>query len=79
LILRPDPNPAYQINLAAMAEVGIDIAASTPKLLDGDTAYAADVIISMGCGDACPVLPGKRLRTESSTTRQRCRPRRAQP
>ena len=55
--------PADQINpsaVAAMAEVGIDIAANTPKLLDYDTAYASDVIITMGCGDACPVFPGKR-------------------
>jgi arsenate reductase len=55
--------PADQINpsaVAAMAEVGIDITANSPKLLDYDTAYAADVIITMGCGDACPVFPGKR-------------------
>ena len=55
--------PADQINpsaVAAMAEVGIDITANTPKLLDYDTAYASDVIITMGCGDACPVFPGKR-------------------
>src|SRR5690349_13389507 len=55
--------PADQINpvaVAAMAEVGIDITANTPKLLDYDTAYASDVIITMGCGDVCPVFPGKR-------------------
>ena len=55
--------PADRINpsaVAAMAEVGIDIAANTPKLLDYDTAYASDVIVTMGCGDACPVFPGKR-------------------
>jgi arsenate reductase len=55
--------PADQINPAAVvaiAEVGIDITANTSKLLDYDTAYASDVIITMGCGDACPVLPGKR-------------------
>lgn len=55
--------PADQINpsaVAAMAEVGIDIAANTPKLLDYDTAYSSDVIITMGCGDACPIFPGKR-------------------
>ena len=55
--------PADQLNraaVAAMAEVGIDITANTPKLLDYDAAYAADVIITMGCGDACPVFPGKR-------------------
>jgi arsenate reductase len=55
--------PAETINPAAveaMAEVGIDITANTPKLLDYDTAYACDVIITMGCGDACPIFPGKR-------------------
>jgi arsenate reductase len=55
--------PADRINpaaVAAMAEVGIDITGNTPRLLDDDTAYAADVIITMGCGDACPVFPGKR-------------------
>src|SRR3954468_2872496 len=55
--------PADQINpaaVAAMAEVGIDITANTPKLLDYATAYSCDVIITMGCGDACPVFPGKR-------------------
>jgi arsenate reductase len=55
--------PAEQINpvaVQAMAEVGIDIADQTPKRLDYDTAYATDVIITMGCGDACPVFPGKR-------------------
>jgi arsenate reductase len=55
--------PADQINpaaVAAMAEVGIDITANTPKLLDYDTAYISDVIVTMGCGDACPVFPGKR-------------------
>ncbi len=55
--------PADEINpaaVAAMAEVGIDISANTPTLLDHETAEASDVIITMGCGDACPVLPGRR-------------------
>ena len=55
--------PAAQINpvaVAAMAEVGIDITAETPKRLDWDTAESSDVIVTMGCGDACPVFPGKR-------------------
>jgi arsenate reductase len=55
--------PADQLNpaaVAAMAEIGIDITTNTPRQLDYDTAYAADVIITMGCGDACPVCPGKR-------------------
>jgi arsenate reductase (thioredoxin) len=41
-----------------MHEVGIDIAANTPRKLDYETAEASDVIITMGCGDACPSLPG---------------------
>jgi arsenate reductase (thioredoxin) len=55
--------PAEAINPAAveaMAEVGIDIADQHPKPWTDDTVGAADVIVSMGCGDACPVLPGKR-------------------
>jgi arsenate reductase (thioredoxin) len=55
--------PAEQINpvaVQAMAEVGIDIATGTPRKLDWDLAEESDVIITMGCGDACPVFPGKR-------------------
>lgn len=55
--------PADQVNPAAIAvmrEVGIDITANTPKVLDCATAEASDVIITMGCGDVCPVFPGKR-------------------
>jgi arsenate reductase (thioredoxin) len=54
--------PADQINpiaVAAIREVGIDITEQTPRKLDYDTAHASDVIITMGCGDACPVFPGK--------------------
>jgi len=43
-----------------MAEVGIDISDGIPKKLDWDLAEGADVIITMGCGDTCPVFPGKR-------------------
>jgi arsenate reductase (thioredoxin) len=50
-------NPAA---VAAMAEVGIDIAGQQPKVLTPDAVQAADVVITMGCGDACPVFPGKR-------------------
>src|SRR4051794_39636164 len=56
-------HPAESVNpaaVAAMAELGIDIADQTPRKLDHDIAYAADVIVTMGCGDACPVFPGKR-------------------
>jgi arsenate reductase len=63
LVKSAGSEPADQINpaaVAAMAEVGIDITAAVPRLLDYGTAYAADVIVTMGCGDACPVFPGKR-------------------
>jgi arsenate reductase (thioredoxin) len=50
-------NPAV---VAAMAEVGIDISAEKPKRLTDAMAREADVIVTMGCGDACPVYPGKR-------------------
>jgi arsenate reductase len=55
--------PAGRINpvaVAAMAEVGIDIAANQPKVLTQGAVRAADVVITMGCGDTCPVFPGKR-------------------
>ena len=55
--------PADRLNpavVAAMDEIGIDIAAEQPKLLTTDAVRAADVVITMGCGDACPVFPGKR-------------------
>src|SRR3982751_4262118 len=55
--------PAETINpsaVEAMREVGIDITDQTPKLLEFETAQDSDVIIKMGCGDACPIFPGKR-------------------
>jgi arsenate reductase (thioredoxin) len=55
--------PADQLNpvaVAAMAEVGIDITRQNPAKLTWDAARESDVIITMGCGDACPVFPGKR-------------------
>jgi arsenate reductase (thioredoxin) len=55
--------PASQLNPAvvqAMAEIGLDISGEFPKPLTGDKVQAADVVITMGCGDACPVYPGKR-------------------
>jgi arsenate reductase (thioredoxin) len=55
--------PADQINPAAveaMQEVGIDITDQTPTKLTWDAAQESDVIITMGCGDACPIFPGKR-------------------
>ncbi|MFH5207649.1 arsenate reductase ArsC [Antrihabitans spumae] len=53
--------PADSVNkaaVAAMAEVGIDISAQTPKILTFDAVETSDVVITMGCGDACPVFPG---------------------
>lgn len=55
--------PADQVNpvaVAAMAEVGIDITAATPKVLTADAVQASDVVITMGCGDTCPIFPGTR-------------------
>ena len=55
--------PADQINpaaVAAMAEDGIDITAASPTILTTDAVCASDVVITMGCGDTCPVFPGKR-------------------
>jgi arsenate reductase len=55
--------PADSINpvaVEAMAEVGIDITANTPKILTTEAVQDSDVVITMGCGDACPYFPGKR-------------------
>lgn len=55
--------PADQLNPAAvqaMAEQGIDIAGAQPAVLTVDAVRRADVVVTMGCGDACPVFPGKR-------------------
>ncbi|MFC9763235.1 arsenate reductase ArsC [Rhodococcus jostii] len=57
--------PADQVNPAAveaMAELGIDISAESPKILTVDAVQASDVVITMGCGDTCPVFPGKSYR-----------------
>jgi arsenate reductase len=55
--------PKDQVNpvaVEAMAEVGIDIAANAPKVLTADAVRASDVVITMGCGDTCPIFPGTR-------------------
>jgi protein-tyrosine-phosphatase len=55
--------PGDQVNpvaIQAMAEEGIDIATQTPKILTTESVQASDVVITMGCGDACPIFPGKR-------------------
>ena len=56
-------DPAEEINpaaIAAMAEVGVDLSQEFPKPLTDEFVRAADVVITMGCGDACPIYPGKR-------------------
>ena len=55
--------PAEQINpnvVAAMSEVGVDISKEFPKPITDEVIKAADAVITMGCGDACPIYPGKR-------------------
>jgi arsenate reductase len=55
--------PADAINpvvVEAMAEVGVDVRAEVPKSLTPDAVQVSDVVVTMGCGDACPVFPGKR-------------------
>ncbi|MFZ3302105.1 MAG: arsenate reductase ArsC [Mycobacterium sp.] len=55
--------PAAEVNpaaIAAMAEKGIDIAREVPKPWTDDIVQAVDVVVTMGCGDACPYFPGKR-------------------
>ncbi|WEK13072.1 MAG: arsenate reductase ArsC [Candidatus Microbacterium phytovorans] len=62
-VLSAGSAPKDQINpvaVDAMAEEGIDIAGGTPKLLTVDAVKESDVVITMGCGDACPIFPGKR-------------------
>jgi arsenate reductase (thioredoxin) len=56
-------DPAEAVNpwvVDAMAEVGVDLANAYPKALTDDFVRAADVVVTMGCGDACPIYPGKR-------------------
>jgi arsenate reductase len=62
-VLSAGSEPAGAVNpvvVQAMAEVGIDISQESPKLLEDSDVKHADVVITMGCGDACPVHPGKR-------------------
>ena len=62
-VLSAGSQPADQVNpvaVQAMAEVGIDIAHETPKLLSGSAVLESDVVVTMGCGDTCPIYPGKR-------------------
>jgi len=62
-VLSAGSEPKDQINpvaIEAMAEEGVDIAHNTPKVLTTEAVKASDVVITMGCGDACPIFPGKR-------------------
>ncbi|OMH22961.1 MULTISPECIES: arsenate reductase ArsC [Micrococcales] len=62
-VLSAGSAPKDQINpvaIEAMAEDGIDIAANQPKILTTDAVRESDAVITMGCGDACPIFPGKR-------------------
>ena len=62
-VLSAGSAPKASINpiaIEAMAEVGIDIANNLPKVLTPEAVQASDVVITMGCGDACPFYPGKR-------------------
>ncbi|MFA5607706.1 MAG: arsenate reductase ArsC [Leucobacter sp.] len=62
-VLSAGSEPAATINEVAvqvMAEEGIDITANSPKLLSTDDVRDSDVVITMGCGDTCPIFPGKR-------------------
>ena len=62
-VLSAGSMPAEQINpvaIEAMAEEGIDIAGNIPKILTVEAVKESDVVITMGCGDACPIFPGKR-------------------
>ena len=62
-VLSAGSAPAETINavaVQAMAEDGIDITSASPKILTDESVRASDVVITMGCGDACPFYPGKR-------------------
>ena len=62
-VLSAGSEPKDQINpvaIAAMAEEGIDIAGNVPKILTTEAVKQSDVVITMGCDDACPIFPGKR-------------------
>lgn len=62
-VLSAGSEPADQLNplaVEAMREEGIDIAANAPQALTGEAVRAADVVITMGCGDTCPIFPGRR-------------------
>jgi protein-tyrosine-phosphatase len=62
-VLSAGTEPRDQVNpsaIAVMAEEGIDLATSTPKVLTDEAVMASDYVITMGCGDKCPFFPGKK-------------------
>jgi arsenate reductase len=62
-VMSAGSQPADRLNpavVAAMAEIGLDLSGEYPRPLTGDQVRAADIVITMGCGDACPVYPGQR-------------------
>ena len=62
-VLSAGSAPAETVNpvaVQAMAEVGVDLGAAQPKVLTTEAVRESDVVITMGCGDACPIFPGKR-------------------
>jgi protein-tyrosine-phosphatase len=62
-VLSAGSAPGHEVNpvaVEAMREEGIDIASASPKVLTDEAVRAADVVVTMGCGDACPFYPGKR-------------------
>lgn len=63
IVMSGGSNPGDAVNpvaVQAMTEVGIDIASFVPRPFTGDDVKVADVVITMGCGDTCPIFPGKR-------------------
>ena len=61
--MRAGSAPASEVNpavVAVMSELGLDLSMELPKPLTDEVVRAADVVITMGCGDACPIYPGKR-------------------
>jgi arsenate reductase (thioredoxin) len=62
-VLSAGSTPADEIHpgvIEAMSEIGIDLRSHRPRLLDPDEVAASDVVVTMGCGDACPIFPGTR-------------------
>ena len=62
-VLSAGSAPAATVNpvaVEAMAEVGVDLAGAEPKVLTTEAVRESDVVVTMGCGDACPIFPGKR-------------------